>query len=123
MIRLTRRSFMIPTALATAAVLFAPRLTKPVMAEETTERLRRLFQNSEACKRLARRGDLWSRVGEPHSLEDCVGMPSRRIARMTDGMLLSTIKYSIRSDFSLGRIKVVDGWQISETELTILRRI
>ena len=119
--RLTRRSIISRSMLGIAVALFAPGLGKAAADENIAIRLRRLFKNSKSCARLARQLDLQIGAGEVESFGACMRLSGEHLASLSDRALLSEIKRNIRRDFEQGRIHLVDGWQVSATELVIIR--
>ena len=122
--RLTRRSAMSWVITGFVFASFGPGLAKSYAQERhTIARLHRMFGASEPCIQLARRIDLRLNTGLCHSFHNCIGVSEIDLMAMSDAAFLAAIKHSIRRDFVVGRIVSIEGWQITATELAIVKAL
>jgi len=121
--RITRRATLSRLMTGLGFTLLMPGLSRANVRGETADRLCRLFGNSRSCLNLARRSDLRLETETSDSFEACLGLSSDDLARMTDEALFARIERNIKRDFQQGRIHRVDGWQVSSTELAIIKSL
>lgn len=121
--RITRRAVLSRFVVGLGITLLMPGLAGATSYGETADRLRRLFGKSRSCLRLARRPDVRLGIREAASIENCIGLSAAQIARLSDGALLARIEKNIKQDFERGQVHLVDGWQVSSTELAIIKNL
>ena len=121
--RITRRAVIARLMIGLGFTLLMPGLSGANLRGETAYRLRRLFGNSRSCLHLARRSDLRLKMQGSTSFEVCIGLSSDDLTRVTDEALLARIQNKIKQDFEQGNIHLVDGWQVSSTEMAIIQSL
>ncbi len=121
--RITRRAALLRLMIGLGFTLLISGPSRAKLRGETADRLRRLFGKSRSCLHLARRSDFRLGTEGSDSFETCIGFSSDYLTRMTDGALLARIQSNIKQDFEQGRIYLVDGWQVSATELAIIKSL
>ena len=121
--RISRRNVMSRLMPGLGFTMLMPRLAKARTRGPTAERLYRLFGKSRPCLRLARQPALRPQGKGRESFEACIGLGSNKLNRLSDRELLDRIRLHIRQDFAQGRVHLIDGWQVSATELAIITNL
>jgi hypothetical protein len=103
--------------------MLMPRLANARTRGTTSGRLYRLFGKSRSCLRLARRPAFRPQAQGHESFESRIGLGADDLNRLSDRELLDRIRGRIRQDFAQGRVHLIDGWQVSATELAIIRNL